>query len=148
MQICLIAIAIFGASPGQSQESVQWADVAHRASVDPAALVAALVRRTRSLVPNREFDARGVIAELAESWTDDDDLAEALEFLSRRYLEELQEDVMLGSRERWPATMSGELPEAFALVDLESQTIAPGYATSDERFRLDPISLDECLRRE
>lgn len=113
--------------------------------MDSAALEEALVRRTRHLVPDETFEGRGLVAALAESWTQDDDLAEALEYLARRYLEYLQEDVILESKERWPATVSGEIPEPFAVVDLESKTVTLGYLASDETFTLDPIPLHECL---
>jgi hypothetical protein len=115
------------------------------ALVDVSALEDALARRAALLVPDDSFDGRGLIPELAESWTEEDDLAEALEFLCRRYLEELQHDVMLETREKWPATRSGETPMEFVVVDPQARTISLGYAASDEVFNFDPILIDDYL---
>ena len=121
------------------------------ALVDGNALEDALVRRAARLLPDdsrrRRFDGRGLIPWLVESWTEEDDLAEALSFLCRRYLEELQDDVMIETREKWPATRSGEIPTGFVTVDLQARTIRMGYVATDEVFNLDPISIDDCLLR-
>ena len=109
----------------------------------------ALVRRAALLVPRDSrrgrIEGRGLIPALAESWAGEDDLTEALTFLCRRYLEELQDDVMFETRKKWPATRSGETPTEFVTVDLEARTIRLGYVATDEVFNLDPIPIDDCV---
>src|SRR5205085_10972480 len=78
--------------------------------IDGQRLEDVLVERVRSRFPDLRAEGRGLVPLLAESWHADDDFAEALEFLCRRYLDDLQDEIMEDTAEKWPPTRSGAIP--------------------------------------
>jgi len=102
-----------------------------------------LVDRIRALLPDDRLDGSGLVPELAESWTEEDSLADALGFLCERFLDDLQDDIMFETTEIWPTTSSGEIPSCYVEVDTLDQVVRLGYIAGEERFDLEPIRFDE-----
>jgi len=74
---------------------------------------------------------------------EDDSLAEALGFLCRRFLDELQDDIMFETTEIWPSSSSGAIPSCYVEVDTLDEMVRLGYLAGEERFDLEPITFNE-----
>jgi len=86
-----------------------------------------------------------LIYTLAESSPDDESDLEAVAFIARRFLEELQDDIMLATREPWPAGVNEA--EAFAELDRHQRRLRLGYARSNGQpvLALSPIDIDDVV---
>ncbi len=112
--------------------------------VEAAALEAELARRVREILPPAlAHPPVGILESLSESWCRDDDPVEAVAFLCERYLDELQDDVLFETHERWPVLESGA--EATVLVEVVNDAIRIGYSTSSERLDLGEIRPSQFL---
>jgi hypothetical protein len=98
-----------------------------------------LVERVRPLLPPGPIDGSGLIPTLAESWTDDDSFGEALDFLCVRFLDEIQDDIMIETTEIWPTTKSGEIARPYVEVDTLEQVVRLGFVAGDQRIDLEPV---------
>lgn len=93
-------------------------------TLDPQRLEEAVLERLRSVVPTGVKLSGGSAVELLKSWDVDSEWAEALEFVTRRVLEEQQEDIILQIHQGWPepagdlATPEVEIVEADEIVRL------------------------------
>jgi hypothetical protein len=84
---------------------------------DTDALDGALRRRVVPLASNADSVPVGLIDALAESWNLASEWVDALQFLSRRYLEEFQAEEMEFRQANWPGPTHGPLPEPTVVVD-------------------------------
>jgi len=90
----------------------------------------AILRRLRTVVPETVQLTGGLIGQLFGSWDVSSEWTEALEFVSRRFLEEQQEDVILQLHEGWPSP-TGTLPSPEAQVVWDDEVIRLYFATGD-----------------
>jgi hypothetical protein len=102
-----------------------------------------LVERVRPLLPPGPIDGSGLIPSLAESWTDEDSLSEGLSFLCERFLDEIQDDIMIDTTDIWPTTQSGEIASPYVEVDTLERVVRLGFVAGDERIDLEPIRFAE-----
>jgi hypothetical protein len=111
--------------------------------IDGPALATALVERVSPLVPPSVTVDAQLVLTLTESSPDDESDFDAVEFIARRFLEELQDDVMLETREPWPAGVNEA--EAFAVLKKPSRQLHLGYArsTGDLIVAFEPIDIDD-----
>lgn len=99
-------------------------------TLNPIRLEEAILRRLRTVVPENVQLTGGLIGQLLESWDVSSEWIEALEFVSRRFLEEQQEDVILQLHEGWPSP-TGTLPEPEVQVMQDDEVIRLYFATDD-----------------
>lgn len=86
-------------------------------SLNPEALGIELQSAVRARVPSSIPIDTGLVSSLLESWDLQGEWREAMLFVSRRFLEELQDDVMLGTHAVWPITPDGAAWAAEAHLD-------------------------------
>ncbi len=97
------------------------------------ALEEALAQRLAPLMPADQRVRPVGLSYLAESWKQEDDLGEAVEFLCLRFLEEVQEDVLLETREKWPLVGGFSVfGHPFASL-VDRSFIRLGFAAEDDR---------------
>ncbi|MDP9442515.1 MAG: hypothetical protein M3P34_10155 [Actinomycetota bacterium] len=112
--------------------------------IDGEALEAELSRRVRPILPpSFARPTTGIVESLAESWCQDDDPVEAVAFLCGRYLDEVQDDVLFETHEKWPVLQSGG--EASIFVEVANGELRIGYATRSERLDLGSIRPSQFL---
>jgi hypothetical protein len=75
----------------------------------------AIFTRLRSILPESICLEGGLLGTLLESWDVEGEWEEALEFVTRNFLDDLQDQIILQMQEGWP-TPSGPLPMPEVLI--------------------------------
>jgi hypothetical protein len=90
-----------------------------------------LVRTVQAILPDDVRIEPGLVSALMESWDLDEERNEAILFVCRRFLEDLQEEVIEVIHTGWPPSSSGDLPSPEVSLDTENDIIEMSYVDQD-----------------
>lgn len=85
----------------------------------------------------------GLAAELLESWDLETEWVDAIEFVTRRVLEDQQQDIMMEFRQNWPTYEVNSAEPSVVVDEADRQVRMAFVVTGGVVLQLEPIPFDE-----